>query len=164
MTRVGHALKALDGKLKELSPPVFVVVMTILSIVIVLLFLPVLYALEILAGPRGGPSFLDESLLFQFVTAVLLAPLLETLIFQAVPILILKKYTGFRPGTVVLVSSFWFAAAHSYSIAYVFYAFLIGLLLAYSYVIYVEKAVSAFWVVAAIHSLRNLFSFAMNNV
>lgn len=159
-----HKLKVLDAKLRELSPPVFIVVMTILSIVGILPLLPVLHVLVEIGGPRVGPSLAEESMFFQFVGSVLLAPLLETLIYQTAPILILRKYSSARPAIIILASSILFAVGHDYDISYIFYAFLIGLLLAYSYVIYLEKTVSAFWVVAAIHSLRNLFSLVIYNV
>ena len=157
-------LNAIDEKLKALRPSVFIVVMTILSVVIVLPFLPILHALEEIGGPVGGPSLVEESLVFQFVVAVLLAPLIETLIFQTAPILILRKYSSARPGLIVLVSSLWFAVLHDYDIAYIFYAFLVGLTLAYSYVMYLEKTASAFWVVTAIHALRNLLYLILSNV
>ena len=159
-----HIFRATDCALRELRPSVFVFVMTILTILIILPFLPVFHALEVFAVPGGGPSLLEESPLYQLVVVVLLAPLFETLIFQTAPILISRKHSSLSPGTIILASSLFFAVAHSYSIAYIFYAFLIGLLLAYSYTMYLEKTVSAFWVVATIHSLRNMFSWVLSNV
>lgn len=37
-----------------------------------------------------------------------------------------------------------------------FYAFIIGLLLAYSYFVNKKKGFSAFWIVFIIHSIRNI--------
>ncbi len=161
---MSHKLEKIDKKLKELSPFVFVVVMTILSFVFILPFLPVLYALEAFLGPMSGPSIMEKTLLHQIITLVLLAPLFETLIFQTVPILFLKSHSRLKPWVIILVSSLLFGATHSYSFAYIFFAFLVGLVLAYSYLIYLEKNVSAFWVVTAIHSLRNMFSLVLANV
>lgn len=159
-----NRLRALDSKLRSLRTSVFIVVMTLLSVAIVLPFLPILYSLEAITGPTAGPSISDKPLIYQFVGGVLLAPVIETLIFQAAPILLLKKYSSLKPGAIILVSSLFFAVAHHYSISYVLFAFLVGVFLAYSYVLYLKKEASAFWVVTAIHSLRNLFAMVFINV
>lgn len=161
---MNRVFRKIDSKLKALSTPVFIIVMTMLSIVIILPFLPLFYALERFIGPMGGPSLMQDKLIDQFIFGVLLIPLLETLIHQTAPIILLKKYTRLKPGTIILVSAILFGAVHFYSVSYIFYAFLIGLILAYAYMIYLEKNASAFWVVAAIHSLRNLFSLGLLQV
>jgi len=96
-----------------------------------------------------------------WVLGLLIAPIVETLVFQMAPILILKKYTRLKSLYIILISAAIFAACHTFSIAYIILTFVLGACLAYSYVIYLNKSVSAFRVTASIHALHNLFAWAL---
>lgn len=91
---------------------------------------------------------------------------METLIFQYAIIKILRKINILKNCDliIILISSVIFGLAHSYSLSYIIYATIIGVFLAYSFVIYEKKEVSSFWTVCAIHSLRNFTAFSLIHI
>lgn len=72
---------------------------------------------------------------FDFVSLILVAPLFETALFQALPYYLLNKIDFFRERIwlIILVSSIVFALLHFYSIFYVLFAFFPGVLLMTGY-------------------------------
>jgi len=114
---------------------------------------------ENLFGPIRGPGdYLGGiPLHVVLITVILAAPLIETLIFQFLVIYLLLRFTRFPLWIVICISALIFGVLHYYSIFYVFYAFVMGIILAVAFVICKQKKgyFYAFWVVALIHSLFN---------
>ncbi|EPY2285022.1 CPBP family glutamic-type intramembrane protease [Clostridium sporogenes] len=99
------------------------------------------------------------------MTAVIIAPLWETLIYQmgVIKLFSLNKKIKNNKLILIIISSIFFGLAHvGYSILYFFYGFMIGITLAYSFIVYEEKENSGFWVTAIIHSLMNLTTFVIH--
>ena len=72
-----------------------------------------------------------------FIIAVLITPIIETLLFQTLIIEIFyKKIKNFY---LCILSATLFALSHSYNLSYVIFALLIGILLAYLYILGIEK-------------------------
>jgi len=125
----------------------------LVSIPIILLF--VYFDLD--SHDLGGIDFQKHSLLGLFTLTVIIAPIIETLIAQVVPIelfsIIFKTKNKVLP---VLTSALFFALMHyGYSIWYSIIILPLGLLLANTYVIFKKRNESSFWVTTAIHALRN---------
>lgn len=104
-----------------------------------------------------------QHIAIQFLTAVILAPIIETLLFQ---VLIIETLRSFKVGDIysVLISSLLFALSHSYNTTYIFVAFIPGVIFALYYIGLKRSRdwfVSAFFVFA-VHSLYNLFVFFTN--
>lgn len=60
---------------------------------------------------------------------------------------------------IAIISAFFFAVQHTYSGIYIIVTFFSGLVYAYSFLVYIEKRVSALLVVMGIHGLRNFITF-----
>lgn len=103
------------------------------------------------------------------VVALIIVPLIETFFFQVLPIeisnRITKKCTG-KPCALfsIVVSALLFAVEHRFSIAYMLYAFAMGLYLAffYSYTsrVYGKNWKKGFAATALLHLLFNVLAFA----
>lgn len=92
----------------------------------------------------------------QFLVAVFLGPIIETLIFQYA--LIESVRQKIRPLYACILSAFAFALAHFYSVYYFLFALISGLIFAYMY--YLEKSViKSFLVVLTAHFLYNLLIY-----
>lgn len=111
-------------------------------------------------------SMSKASLIAEFILLLLITPLVETLIFQYAIIKISRKINILKNNNliIILISAVIFGLEHSYSLSYIIYATIMGIFLAYSFVIYEKKEVSPFWVVCAIHSLRNFTSFSLIHI
>jgi len=112
----------------------------------------------------GGPDAIRESApVVEFIIAVIIAPIIETFIFQVAIFYVLRKIAFFRERIliVITVSSLAFGMAHCYSFTYILYGLSVGAVLTYSYNVYIRKLHSPFWVVTAIHSIRNLVALIL---
>jgi membrane protease YdiL (CAAX protease family) len=135
--------------------------MVISKYIITLLFVPLLYLIETYTGDLGGPSFVSEEPPFTvFIIAVIIAPILETLIFQKGIIILSRKieYIKNRVWLQIVISALIFGLNHTYSVAYIFVGFLLGLIFAYSYIVSEDKKSNALRNVIIIHSLSNMIS------
>ena len=106
-------------------------------------------------GP-GSQTMDTAGIAGKFFLASVLAPLVETAMLQWAPIRMLRGTFGAGPRLTVCVSAALFAATHAYSLGYVCLTFLIGLVLAYGYLVRSLSGGHAFWVVFSAHALRNL--------
>ncbi|WP_026895490.1 CPBP family intramembrane glutamic endopeptidase [Clostridiisalibacter paucivorans] len=153
--------------LKTLSPVKFIVLIVVFTYLIFIPLIPLFYLYEKYIGSMNAPvSITRTSLLAQFITVSIVAPIIETLIFQYGVIEILSSINYFKGKNIiiVIVSALIFGISHSYSVLYIFFGFIIGLLLAYSYILYKKKDFSAFGVVFWIHCIRNFISFMLRYV
>lgn len=129
----------------------------ILSYIIVV---PVALILLLFIGsfPYAAQTFTGGYAATFFIVCVV-APPIETFIFQWLPIRLMNRTKKFRTWQVVVTSSVIFGAAHWYSIYYVFFAACTGLVLAYVFIICDETGKNSFLTVSLIHFLRNLVTF-----
>jgi membrane protease YdiL (CAAX protease family) len=137
-----------------LSPLKFVVFTNVVMVGLTLLISPIMVLLGFDENTDiGGPDFGDFGPAMIVLVAVVIAPLLETLIFQY-PILILKKWTFLAP--LMFFSAAFFALAHSdYSMWYALIVFPMGVVLAYTIVNYQHPKVNRFWITVLVHAFRN---------
>jgi hypothetical protein len=102
---------------------------------------------------------IPELTFMSFFFSVLIAPSVETFVAQYIPIKIAKRFS-LRRIVIVSLSAFVFMLLHLPVIGFMFPAFCIGLVLAWFYLIKMEKdPLKAFILVTASHSLHNLLAF-----
>lgn len=143
-------------KLKRGSAITYILVFTTLCFLVnfVFSFLIILsdQILELKFDFSAGP-LKDSSLAAKFVAGSFVAPLVETFLFQYLPIEILKKKLS--RGYLLIFSSALFGLSHFYSIPYMLKTFLIGLVLAASYVFWIQQKPHKFIITVSFHSLFN---------
>ena len=111
-----------------------------------------------LPDPEIGRPLVSESVLLDVLLAVLLAPLVETFIFQMLIIEVVRKIIPRPKKNIVLallLSSTAFALNHPYSLSYIAFTFFVGLVLALAYYLARYRREDAFLLVFCIHSLYN---------
>ena len=109
----------------------------------------------------GGPKFAFNGIRFVavLIAACVVAPLGETLVFQWACIKLLHGKLKWSAASAIAASALLFGLAHlTYSVLYMVMATIGGLVLGAVFVLEQEKRGSPFWVVAAIHALRNLIA------
>jgi len=109
----------------------------------------------------------DMPLRDQIMAAFFIAPIFETLLHQYLPIKLLQRFQFFKQNNLylIVISAFTFALVHLYSLFYMVYTFLAGVVFAYSYILYQkDKKFTAFWVVTIIHSLFNIGIFFLMKI
>lgn len=148
-----------DAYLRELPVHRFILHMIFITIFLSFAIIPLflLFDIKEMGGkPMDFTNIFDDLLLF-----VVIAPVIETLVFQTLFFSAMRLVHFFRRRMylIILTSALFFGLLHSYSAIYVLYGFLGGIVFSYSYAVYMQKPQSAFGVVAAIHSIRNFLSF-----
>lgn len=149
-------IQKLDNHLRQLTVVKFIVYIWIMSYIVVV---PYMIVIGLFTDDIGEPAFIDNgSLVEALFLALIFAPLLETFIYQTLIIFILRMFNGIKnkPIVIIFISAIIFGISHSYSIFYVGFATIVGVLLAYSYMVFLERKESSFWVTTAIHFMRNL--------
>jgi len=144
--------------LRRCTPWAFVPILLIASYIIILPF-----AFLKPDPNQAGPNFRSMGVVGQFIIASVVAPIIETALNQALPIYLLRKYTRLRWFAIIVIPSAIFGLMHFYSIQYIVYAFLVGLVLTYSYAVRRYNGGHPFTLVALIHALRNTISIIITN-
>jgi len=141
----------------KLSISKLIILTVVVEITVTLIFSHLLFP-----NHSAGPSF--ENKIEEFFTAVVFAPLIETLIFQYAFIsYILGKWSNAYLVSCFVTASL-FGLSHFYSPEYVFKTFISGLLFGTLYLVIVKKNRNAFIVVAIAHSLYNFIGFCIRNL
>lgn len=114
--------------------------------------------------PNSGPY-----LILKFGAAVLFSPLVETLIFQhwllrfsykKLPSKLKRK----RWSMAIFISALLFGLGHTQNAYYVIFAFIMGILLASTYVLfYIRKDMNPILAVFLIHAMVNLVGFILDD-
>lgn len=144
----------LIAKWLSLKPPLFSIVTGTLTI---MLQITVIVMLGLIIGWDSiGNSAIEElpwpAMVF---TALFLAPLLETLLAQTVPILITSRFTS-DVRVIVGISALIFSALHlGNSPIYPLFVLLSGIVYAYGYLHLLRTNRSGYWPIAWAHAIHN---------
>lgn len=154
-------LKKINNYFQVIPTLNFIIIMVVATYLILIPFMPLFTLYERYIGEMGAATSMESgSLVTKIIVGSIVGPIIETLIFQygIIEILSAKRFLKEKSIIVAIISALLFGSTHSYSFLYVIYAFLIGLVLAYSYITYKKKSFSAFWIVVIIHGIRNTIS------
>lgn len=104
---------------------------------------------------RPAPLDLDMPIWMLVFTAVIAAPLYETLLFQMLPFFVLHRFATFRRNrwAIVLISAMIFGSLHYYSAMYIIATMIIGALMMYGYIVKWRR--NAYWNIVLFHALWN---------
>jgi hypothetical protein len=145
----------LSLRLRALHPALYVLVMLAATfVVLVPLVLVAQFAPSL--SPGDGSSVMQSSgLMGRLFFGSLVVPLIETLLFQFLPVRLLRRRLHAKWWVTILVSAALFAAWHYYSPGYVIFAFLIGVVLAYCFALRDVPGKHGFVLTFFVHALRN---------
>lgn len=91
------------------------------------------------------------------VLMLIISPIVETLLFQYLPNVILLKLKIFNKYLLIIIPSIIFGLSHSYHFLYVIMTFCGGLILNYYYFEMKIKTKYYYWATVLVHSLYNLY-------
>jgi membrane protease YdiL (CAAX protease family) len=140
----------------------------ILFLVFYIVWTPVYYYFlekyDILFSPTPNETIMTAGLGQQILAIVILAPLIETLIFQkwVYQALSLVGWLKRYKILIIFLSAVIFGLIHFYSLSYVIYNFFTGALLMMAYIIKIDK--NPYWTVVLLHGLMNLFSIVIDPI
>jgi hypothetical protein len=154
----------ISEQLGRLHPIAFVYLILFLSYAVLLPMIAldtivVSDMLHVEGGPKNLPAF---GMFGRLLLGSVIVPLIETAVFQWAPIRLLRTAFRLPAPLAIFLSAAFFAAAHTYSIGYVVFTFLVGLVLAYGFVVKDHPGGKPYLLICAVHALRNaVASFMM---
>jgi len=116
------------------------------------------YIINIFDSSITESANLNTSILGIFIISVIIAPLLETFIFQFLVIELLHTFK-LDNTTIIFISAALFALSHYYNLIYILIIFLPGLIYATYYLYLKHNNKNGFLPVFFLHSLSNLIPF-----
>ena len=122
-----------------------------------------MYLISLFVFPDSPGGFKFNSLTEHFMASVIVAPVMETYIFQRGIINFVLLTIKSNQLVAVLLSATGFGLTHTYSTPYVIVTFFIGILYGIIYLSFRAKKVVAFWYLTIIHASYNLCAFLTNN-
>lgn len=152
----------LHNYLKGLTPVKFIITVLIMKVLFNLLMAPIhaLYTTNIDAV--GGPIENSVPNLEMFIIAVIIAPIIESFIFQLGIIRILQDLLKVKnKKLLILISAIIFAAQHWYSPFYILLMIFPGIIYAYTFLIYDDKEYHPYLMIVVIHALNNLAAISL---
>lgn len=96
-----------------------------------------------------------------FFTAVIVAPLLETLCFQMFPYWVLRRFKTFRDNrwAIVLIAALIFGSMHYYSVMYIIAASCMGAVMMYGYIVKWRR--HGYWNLVLFHAVWNALALSI---
>ena len=106
----------------------------------------------------SGPADIDS--LGRIIAVSVIVPIVETLIFQQLPIVLINRFITKSLTIQILGSALFFGVAHSYHPLYIVYATIMGIIFAFGFCSYYhnKKLKYAFISVTIAHMLRNFMA------
>jgi hypothetical protein len=140
--------------------------MLLLATIITTLILKFLQEYQVLSNKvwLEYPIDSDNHIVWKIFTAVIFAPLIETLINQSLVYHLLQKVHFFsnHKWRIILFSATFFGVKHFYSLEYIISALVLGIIFMHAYMERVEKDSKTFYLIAASHASFNLIVLLIN--
>ena len=160
---MNQVLNLFDTLKKRASPiPLFFTVFILESVFSVITsFFATLYDPEITNIFEG----LNLSLAEIFILTVIIAPLIETFIFQYLIIEFLFRFKKIKVNIIILISVLAFGCSHYYNLIYVLVMCVVGFIFA-SYYLYlkIKEIRYPFLYICSLHALCNFLVFILDDV
>jgi len=145
------------------------VILFILQGIVVIILISAISSLIIHVGNNENPaveSIKNKGIYFYFFSTVILAPILETLIFQFLPFSIANSKFKHKKRLYVylILASTFFGLAHLYNLSYLFFGLITGFVLAFFFYVGTLRKENAVLLMFIIHSFYNLLLFALSQI
>lgn len=144
----------------KLNPYKFILITGFLAFLSKLWIVPIFYLFGM--DDIGGVDFDLKSVVELVFSAIIFAPIIETLLTQYVPIILSQRVLKRNANRIgITVSVILFSLMHiNYSIEYAIMVAPIGVILALSFVIFEKRKESSFWMTSFLHAFINMISLS----
>lgn len=113
--------------------------------------------------------FTNTDTLFKiFLTGSVLGPLIETAVFQALPIVMFYKYVRKKSNSklyiLIFSTSLLFGITHNYNVLTIIDSTFAGIIFCRVYVYFINRGKSGFFYTFFIHAIYNTYAFILDDV
>ena len=149
-----NLIQRIISHLKRQPPFKFVLIMAGYNLIADCIALPFFFVATLLGIKHQIPDVNPRIL---YISGITITPILETLIGQMIPILIVRRFIK-SPRIILIISAIVFAIPHStLDISRFIPSFLSGVLLAFTFLYWLKLSIrKAYWITCAVHFLHNV--------
>ena len=153
-----NAWFARAGRFMREAHPIKFTVILVVALNLILLPIQLLLEFDILPDYQFRPEPLDMLKTDPwglFFSAVIFAPLIETLLNQMLPWFVLRRFKTVRRHRIIAVaiSGLIFGALHFYSVVYILITVVMGMVMMWAYIVKYRK--NPYWNVVLFHAVWN---------
>ncbi len=112
----------------------------------------------LISNGSGGNPLLLKNQYYAFFIGVLIAPFIETIIFQTIPFYFINKFIKHKKKFYILIFVSPILFIHTFNISYMFISYLVGIILVFMYYIAYYRKENAIILIFAIHFINNLLA------
>lgn len=152
-------------KLENTNEIIFVIVIALIALAIKIPGTIIGDLLLVIFNLNRPPFISDlqipEITIIDFISSIIIAPPLETVLGQLLPILIVSKFTN-KNSIKIIISAIVFALWHLPVLGFLPGAFLIGVVFSWALIVKLNQSrFKAFFLVTLSHLLHNLIAFSL---
>ena len=105
-----------------------------------------------------------KNTLIELISVVIIAPIVETFLFQQLSYEILNRIKLFHGNSnrIITISGLIFGLSHLYSLYYIIYTFVIGMVFMYFYISRIKHDTKTFLLICTSHSIFNLLIYIIH--
>ena len=161
MLNINDKINKLNFRLQNTNRLNFVLIVTLVLFAIAFILSYVFGYLRDYDIPLINFPDQEKTTVLLFFSSVILIPLIETFLNQFLPyyLLIKVKYLREKSYLILLISAVFFGVLHFYSVFYIIFGFLLGLVFMYGYMVRIKTDNKTFYLIAITHALFNLGVF-----
>ena len=141
--------------LRKLNTVSFIILSTSILLLLEWLISDLLFSMLFPASSDISIFNENDTLISKVVLLFIIAPVIETFVFQKLPFLFLRKYLN--NSVIIIISALLFSLAHIYSIRYVIFTFILGVFFAYFYYLRLNK--KPYITIVIVHALYYIALF-----
>ncbi len=124
-----------------------------------ILLISILFGILSASGVSSENPLLDKNIYYIFFSGVIVAPFLETIVFQAIPFYLTVKYLKLKRKFCLFVFISPILFIHDFNLSYIFISYLVGFVFAFMYYIAYFRKENAISVISIIHFINNFIAF-----
>lgn len=142
--------------LKRIKPLIFILI-GLGTILLIGILLGLIFPNDSIKNP-----ILLENRYYTFIMGVIIAPILETIIFQATPFYFVERFIKIKQKQYIYIFISPILFIHYFSVGYVITSYLVGCIFAFMYYVSYYRKENAIKLVTLIHFLNNLIAYSIH--
>lgn len=113
----------------------------------------------IISGSSNENPLLLKNKYYAFLIGVLIAPFIETIIFQAIPFYLINRYIKVKKKIFIFIFIAPILFIHDFNLAYILISYIVGFIFALMYYVAYYRKENSIIIISIIHLINNLIAY-----
>ena len=125
-----------------------------------ILLISIIFGIFSASGTSSENPLLLKNKYYVFLSGVLIAPFLETIIFQTIPFYLTNRYLKLKKKFCLFVFISPILFIHDFNLSYILISYLVGFVFAFMYYVAYFRKENSIILISMIHFINNLIAFS----